>query len=70
MSHAEKEFVKLRRRSKKSKSIGAHVYICGEILCKALVNAGIDCDEKELKAKITACKDGKRAKIIIQILKA
>lgn len=67
MREAE-EYTKLRRRKdEKGKLTGAHVYISYEVLCKALKHSNIDCDNPNLKCKITACKDGKRAKIILNI---
>lgn len=66
-------FVKLHRKKGKdgrATENGAFLFINGQTLCKALQQAGIDCLEQNLKAKASACKDGKRAKIIIQILKA
>lgn len=59
------EFVKVRRRSRTG---GANVFINADVICKALKNANMDCSATNLKAKASACKDGKRAKIIIQIV--
>lgn len=61
------EYINVRRR--KSGTGGAHVYIPETVLCKALLNAGIDCKEVHLKAKAYAAKDGKRAQIMIRISK-
>lgn len=59
------EYINVRRR--KSGNGGAHLYIPETVLCKALANAGIDCNEVYLKAKAFAAKDGKRAQIMVRI---
>lgn len=64
MAKPPDEFIKVRRRSKTG---GANIFINADVLCLALKNAGKPCNKPDLKATAYACKDGKRAKIIIEI---
>lgn len=59
------EYINVRRRA--NGKGGAHIYIPEQVLCKALANAGIDCNEVRLKAKAFAAKDGNRAQIMLRI---
>lgn len=68
MAHEPGDFVKVRRRGK-TRTSGAQIYINADVLCMALTHAGMDCAQTNLQAKASACKDGKRAKIIIHITK-
>lgn len=73
MREAEQYQTVTRRGSqfnRKEQVGGGTIYIPSDVLCKALKQAGIPCEGVELKCKSTACKDGKRAKIIIHILKS
>lgn len=67
MREDAEEFINVRRRT--GGKGGAHLYIPQTVLCKALLNAGIDCNEVHLKAKAFAAKDGKRAQIMVRISK-